>query len=101
MKMTGLHWAAARGYEDIIKLLLRYGAYINSLDANHRTPLHLAARFNHLGCVRILVENKADPLVFTEGKKLPVKLTQNTTIELLLKNYMKDIYVNKFKSRLK
>ena len=32
---------------------------INVLDEDHLTPLHYAARHNHLGVLKLLVENQA------------------------------------------
>jgi len=40
--LTGLHWAVKRNYLDLIKLLYRKGAIINSSDIMQRTPLYLA-----------------------------------------------------------
>ena len=40
--MTCLHWAAGRGYEDIVEILLKNGAKVDSTD---KVALHLACLF--------------------------------------------------------
>ncbi len=53
--VTALHWAAAQGYNDIVKLILDLGANINLQNAEGNTPLHLAARNGNLTTVRLLL----------------------------------------------
>ena len=43
--MTPLHSAAARGYVNIVKSLLRQGADVNVVDNKGKTPLHYAAYY--------------------------------------------------------
>ncbi len=61
--MTALHWAAAQGYNDIIKLLLDFGANINPQNAEGNTPLHLAARNGNLSVVKLLLARGANATV--------------------------------------
>lgn len=60
--MTGLHWAAEQGSEELARVLVDAGA---TLEPRTRlgayTPLHLAARGGHLGVVRVLLEGGASP----------------------------------------
>jgi ankyrin repeat protein len=58
---TALEWAAARGDEQSVTLLLSYGANPNTMDNKLNTPLTLAASQNHTTCVRLLLEAGADP----------------------------------------
>ncbi|KAH8743828.1 hypothetical protein BGZ57DRAFT_978726, partial [Hyaloscypha finlandica] len=44
---TALSLAAENGHEDVVKLLLEYGAYINSMDYNGRTPLFYSTKSRH------------------------------------------------------
>lgn len=54
---TPLHLAAAKGFEDIVKYLIKKGkASVNQPDPWGRTPLHSAARRGHLNVVKYLVE---------------------------------------------
>lgn len=59
--IPALHWAAERGHEGLVRLLLQNGVDVNIQDPMHRgwTALHLAAR-DHEPVVRLLLEMKAD-----------------------------------------
>ena len=59
---TPLHFAAHRGYLDIVKLLLKAGAEVNALENNssNSTPLHWAATGGHIEVVKLLVESGAE-----------------------------------------
>ena len=45
-QFTPLHIAALLRIEEIVQLLIKYGADVNCYDYKHRTPLHLAIRDN-------------------------------------------------------
>ncbi|XP_063909989.1 protein phosphatase 1 regulatory subunit 12B isoform X4 [Zophobas morio] len=57
---TALHVAAAKGYTDVMKLLLQCGADIDSQDFDGWTPLHAAAHWGHKDACQILAENLSD-----------------------------------------
>jgi len=40
--MTGLHWAARRGYYELCELLLKSESHIDAMDVLGRTPLYFA-----------------------------------------------------------
>ena len=61
MGRTALNWAAARGDERSVAVLLSYGADPNILDCQHSGPLSYSAEKNHTVCVRILLEAGAQP----------------------------------------
>nr|WP_184891152.1 ankyrin repeat domain-containing protein [Candidatus Cardinium hertigii] len=66
---TPLHLAAYRGNIALIKLLLKKGANINAIDAQHGyTPLQLAACQGHEKVVQLLIAAKA--LIDTREKRL-------------------------------
>ena len=50
---TPLHYAAALGYERILKILLQ--GHYHTLETDVVTPLHLAIANGHLGCAKMLV----------------------------------------------
>lgn len=60
--MPALHWAAEKGHEGLVRLLLQKGVDVNLQDPGHRgwTALHLAAHRNHEPVVRLLLKMKAD-----------------------------------------
>jgi ankyrin repeat protein len=57
---TALHYAAANGDGDIIRLLLEKSAYIDAESPNKTTPVMMAARAGHLDVVKQLMEAGAD-----------------------------------------
>ena len=58
---TPLHSAAARGYMEILRELLKNDAQYNNHGKHHRTPLHLAAREGYVSIVKELLQHNADP----------------------------------------
>jgi ankyrin repeat protein len=56
---TPLSWAAERGHEDIVKLLLGMGKVdIDSQDKNGRTPLSRAVEESHLTITKLLLDTR-------------------------------------------
>jgi uncharacterized protein len=51
---TALHFAADRGYIEIVKLLLSRGALLNLVDTEGNTPLMLATLCEHNDVINIL-----------------------------------------------
>ncbi|CAG9322232.1 ANKRD32_4 [Blepharisma stoltei] len=99
MGMTGLHWACIRNYVNLARFLLSNKAYVNSSDYCHRTPMHLAAKIGSERLINLLIEYKADPLKFSNGKKLPVHMTKNEAIKIRIRRYMMENYVQQFKKK--
>lgn len=62
---TPLMRAAARGHEDVARVLLGAGADASAQRADGFTPLILAVFFGHEGVVRLLVEHGADARAHT------------------------------------
>ena len=67
-----LHWAASRGYAEMVRLLLQNGADIEQRDAVGRTALHRAARRPEV--VAVLLEFGADPAVRDAFDNTPLHL---------------------------
>ncbi len=58
---TPLHYAAAKGHREMMRLLLENDAYLDSESANGTTPLMMAAFSNSPLAVKLLLEEGADP----------------------------------------
>jgi ankyrin repeat protein len=57
---TLLHHAAANGGEELVALLIRYGAALERRNEKGETALGYACAYGHLGVVRLLVEAGAE-----------------------------------------
>ncbi|XP_034719452.1 protein phosphatase 1 regulatory subunit 12A isoform X10 [Etheostoma cragini] len=57
---TALHVAAAKGYVEVLKLLIQTGYDVNIKDYDGWTPLHAAAHWGKEEACKILVENQCD-----------------------------------------
>ncbi len=60
---TPLHYAAAKGHREMMRLLLENDAYLDSESANGTTPLMMAAFSNSPLAVKLLLEEGADPTI--------------------------------------
>jgi calcium-independent phospholipase A2 len=54
---TPLHWASSR---EVLESLIQRGCYINSLDFNGRTALHVMVSKNRLECVVSLLAHESE-----------------------------------------
>uniref|UniRef100_A0A4W5NQ21 Protein phosphatase 1 regulatory subunit n=1 Tax=Hucho hucho TaxID=62062 RepID=A0A4W5NQ21_9TELE len=57
---TALHVAAAKGYTEVLKLLIQAGYDVNIKDFDGWTPLHAASHWGKEEACKILVENLCD-----------------------------------------
>ncbi|XP_046659648.1 protein phosphatase 1 regulatory subunit 16A isoform X2 [Homalodisca vitripennis] len=60
--LTALHQCCIDDNEEMMKLLLQFGANVNAEDSEKWTPLHAAATCGHLHLVRYLIDSGADLL---------------------------------------
>ncbi len=60
---TALHYAAAAGNIDIVRMLLEKSAYIDAESPNRTTPLMMAAGAGQTAVVQLLIEEGADQSV--------------------------------------
>jgi len=82
---TALHWAARRGHVKIAELLLKNGADPNATDFLDRNPLHFAVKLNSLDLVRLLILHECDPFQCDKRGAVPLKMSSDQYIQLLLK----------------
>ena len=57
---NALSVASHCGNEEVVRLLLRYGAMVNQRDASYLSPLHLASQRGHVVVVECLLQEHAD-----------------------------------------
>ncbi|CAF3870919.1 unnamed protein product [Adineta steineri] len=80
---TALHVAAAKGYLDVIDLLIRAGANLNSVDNDGWTPLHAAAHWDKHDILKYLVERNANIDAKNYAGQTPLDVCDGETLELL------------------
>ena len=69
---TLLHWAAGKGFTEVIETLVAKGADVEAREKYQRTPLHIAAYQGHAESVKVLVVNGADVHAVDKGKNTPL-----------------------------
>lgn len=80
-----MHLASIMGSDEVLKKLIKFGADVNSRNANGETPLHNAVRYNRTACIKALLES--------EGIS-PNEKNMNGDAPLHLINYIKDCKEN-------
>ncbi|KAL8788539.1 MAG: hypothetical protein Q9213_001612 [Squamulea squamosa] len=92
MGRTALAWAAARGDERSIVILLQHDAEVNTIDVQHSGIVGHAADRDHVTCVRLLLEAGADPdIAASYGHKVgnPLNVAaRNASNPLVLKTLL-------------
>ncbi|XP_012144276.1 uncharacterized protein LOC100882592 isoform X1 [Megachile rotundata] len=97
---TSLHYAAWKGYDEIINILLQNKANPNMAGSKGFTPLHYAAKFSHLKIVMVLLSNGAVYNAASIGGKTPLDFAVDKNIINLLKlvnESFKNVKSNNFK----
>ncbi|KAL4442916.1 hypothetical protein ABPG74_010805 [Tetrahymena malaccensis] len=84
---TALHWATKRNHYQIVDMLIKNGADVNSKDIMGRTPLFFALKGAFDKICLLLLENKASPW---STSQLNYVKAANENIQIIL-------YLNKFK----
>ena len=60
MSVIKLHSGSITGAPKIAELLISLGVYVNALEENGRTPLHIAAIYNNVEVAKVLLNNGAN-----------------------------------------
>ncbi|GLV35036.1 anorexia [Carabus blaptoides fortunei] len=81
-----IHWAADRGYLNVLKYLIRSKVNVNMVDKDGQTALHYATSCDHFDCVQFLIDSGADVNVKDTDGTLPVDLASDSKIVELLNN---------------
>ncbi len=76
---SALHFAAMHGEKDIVQLILKANSYIDLLDEDHNTALHLACENKHYKVAALLLENGAS-VTRNRMKQLPLGMESNINI---------------------
>ncbi|KAL3995317.1 Ankyrin repeats (3 copies) family protein [Acanthocheilonema viteae] len=80
---TALHVAAAKGYNDVIRLLLKAGADVNCRDRDGWTPLHAAAHWAEHEAAAILIQNGASFSELTNSGETVLNVADKDIVEYL------------------
>ncbi|VDK73598.1 unnamed protein product [Litomosoides sigmodontis] len=80
---TALHVAAAKGYNDVMKLLLKAGADVNCRDRDGWTPLHAAAHWAEHEAAAILIQNGASFSEVTNNGETILNVADKDIVEYL------------------
>ncbi|KAI0983354.1 hypothetical protein GJ496_010480 [Pomphorhynchus laevis] len=85
---TSLHEAAYLGRDDIVKELLKYGAYVTIFDAYGYTPIHRAVQNNHTMTLRLLVSCLGNRLGSVSSNNLQCRNQQSllSNIQISINN---------------
>jgi ankyrin repeat protein len=93
---TPLHWAAKRGYNDLLSFLIqKEPSLINTYDHNKRTPLFLAAKNNQLSMCQLLLNKQANPLLEDSENAKPVDVTTDPVVKKLINDFM-EVKIKKY-----
>ena len=67
-----LHFACAKGYKDIVKMLLDKGANASIISNQSITPLHFAAKSGHKEVLQLILDAGADINATDKQGKTPL-----------------------------
>ncbi|KAL1129233.1 hypothetical protein AAG570_013762 [Ranatra chinensis] len=74
--LTALHQCCIDNNEEMMKLLLEFGANVNAEDSEKWTPLHAAATCGHLHLVKHLIANGANLLAVNADGNMPYDICE-------------------------
>ncbi|XP_075428918.1 BCL-6 corepressor-like protein 1 isoform X2 [Ascaphus truei] len=88
---TALHEACARGWTDILQILLDHGANVNCSAQDGTRPIHDAVVNDNLETVWLLLSYGADPTLATYSGQTPTKLASSEAMRTFLSDYLSDL----------
>uniref|UniRef100_A0A672JAK9 Protein phosphatase 1 regulatory subunit n=1 Tax=Salarias fasciatus TaxID=181472 RepID=A0A672JAK9_SALFA len=98
---TALHVAAAKGYVEVLKLLIQAGYDVNIKDYDGWTPLHAAAHWGKEEACRILVEHLCDMDLINKMGQTPFDVADEDVLGYLEELQKKQNLVSWFKTDVK
>ncbi|RWS24883.1 protein phosphatase 1 regulatory subunit 16A-like protein [Leptotrombidium deliense] len=75
--LTALHQCCIDDSEEMMKLLIEFGANVNAKDSEQWTPLHAAATCGHLHLVKFLIIKGADLLAVNADGNMPYDICED------------------------
>lgn len=75
--LTALHQCCIDDSEDMMRLLIEFGADVNARDTEQWTPLHAAATCGHLHLVKQLIARGADLLAVNADGNMPYDICED------------------------
>lgn len=85
-----IHFAAEAGHADVLQVLLQETRCNPNLEIGKQTALHIAARNDFTDCVRVLLDNCADPNIANSKGLTPIHVActsgHRRVVQLILKN---------------
>nr|XP_046250372.1 protein phosphatase 1 regulatory subunit 12A isoform X2 [Scatophagus argus] len=82
-KATALHVAAAKGYIEVLKVLLQCGVDVDSRDIDGWTPLHAAAHWGQEEVCTLLSENMCDMAAVNNVGQTPLDVADENLVDAL------------------
>ncbi|MFH1283314.1 MAG: ankyrin repeat domain-containing protein [bacterium] len=73
--------------EKILQELIKKGAFVSAQDKEGKTPLHIAAEYNHLYAARLLLESGSKVMPKDKSGKTPLDYAESAEMIKLLKEY--------------
>ncbi|XP_008118430.1 BCL-6 corepressor-like protein 1 isoform X2 [Anolis carolinensis] len=88
---TALHEACARGWIDILHILLEHGANVNCSAQDGTRPVHDAVVNDNLETMWLLLSYGADPTLATYSGQTALKLASSEGMKTFLNDYLLDL----------
>lgn len=73
--------------EKILQELIKRGAFVSAQDENGKTPLHIAAKYNHLYAAKLLLKSGSKVMPKDKSGKTPLDYAESAEMIKLLKEH--------------
>jgi ankyrin repeat protein len=72
---------------DLAKVLIEYGANVNSQDMNNQMPLHFASKYGYLDTAQLLLDHGADPNAPDNNNMTPLHLASQRRHVMMIRQF--------------